>query len=487
MYANQKSIAVLKSIDSLIAHIIDKVHLSSSGTLWDRSGNTIFGLCGLSHGAAGIGLVFLELAQFFRNNSFEWLARMAFQYEKRWYSEHEMNWLDLRKCILSLNDYNQFKAAFVTDQHEFFRSGRYMTAWCHGAPGIGLSRLRAWQLLGNEEYFRDFELAVQKVRETDLTYNLDQTFTLCHGSCGNAELLIEGYRATGQKEYLEDAYRIAEFAIRQKEELGVYISGYAQAGMQEDLSLFMGTAGIGYFFLRLLDPSVPSILLPKIDAPPVKVDSKYKNINISLPELKRRVCSRAYGRTLVAMGDSLPSFSGSSDENIQSELQKVETAASVSKTAAVKDAFQYEKTVRELDMSIESFALVHAELLFGRYEGPLTEDLVLKLSDRVRLVTSQWNWVSEDLTKELQNEPSEVGILLQALPENVKEARLSDFAFAVLSLFGESINLGDAWKSLTDKIEIETGEEAEVHKLFLEQVKQAVDARILVSVEASGR
>ncbi len=40
-------------------------------------------------------------------------------------------------------------------------------------------------------------------------------------------------------------------------------------------------------------------------------------------------------------------------------------------------------------------------------------------------------------------------------------------------------------KALADKIEMETREEeSEVHRLFLEQVKQAVDARILVEVKA---
>jgi hypothetical protein len=246
----------------------------------------------------------------------------------------------------------------------------------------------------------------------------------------------------------------------------------------------MGTAGIGYFFLRLLDPSVPSILLPTIDAPPIRVDPKYKNINISLPELKRRVCSRAYGRTLVALGEHVPSFSENADDNIQVELQTVERTAGVSQSAAVKDALEYEKAVRELDLTIESFALLHAELLFGRYEGPLTDDVILMLSNRVRLVTTQWNWLSDDLSQELQENPSEVFVLLQALPEKIKEIRLSPFAYLVLELFREPCALHDAWDSCKSQIEIENEEEAaEVHRLFIDQIKQAVEARILVEVK----
>jgi hypothetical protein len=443
----------------------------------------IHSLCGLSHGASGLAFAFLELGRYYCNSAFYWLAQQAINYENFHFDSRKQNWPDYRRGMWTQNDTSEHQRHFNNGSWNFFTKPADFFAWCHGAPGIGLTRLRAWQLLGDEEYFRDFERAVQKVREIDLTYNPNRTFTLCHGSCGNAELLLEGYRATGRKEYLEDAYRIAEFAIRQKEELGVYLSGYAQAGMQEDLSLFMGTAGIGYFFLRLLDPSVPSILLPTIDAPPIRVDPKYKNINISLPELKRRVCARAYGRTLVALGGHLASFSDNTDDNIHVELQTVERAAGVSESAAVKDALEYEKAVRELDLTIESFALLHAELLFGRYEGPLTDDVILMLSNRVRLVTTQWNWLSDDLTRELKEKPSEVFVLLQALPEKIKEIRLSPFAYLVLELFREPCTLHDAWGSCKSQIEFDEDEAAEVHRLFIDQIKQAVEARILVEVK----
>lgn len=485
--ALKKASELLTNIDELTGHLIDNCSISRRGLIWDRSVTNILGLCGFSHGASGIAFAFLELSRLFSNMSFSWLAQEILAYENSWFNHEYENWMDLRKGIWTSDNLQEHRTAYVSNQLTFFTAGGNMSAWCHGAPGIGLTRLRAWQLLGDEEYFRDFERAVQKVRENDLTYNPRRTFTLCHGSCGNAELLLEGYRVTGRKEYLEDAYRIAEFAIRQKEELGVYLSGYAQAGMQDDLSLFMGTAGIGYFFLRLLDPSIPSILLPTIDAPPVKVDPKYKNINISLPELKRRVCSRAYGRTLVAMGGNLPSFSEHAYDHIQVELQTVERAAGVSESAAVKDALEYEKIVRELDHSIESFALLHAEMLFGRYEGPLTDEVVLTLSDRVRLVTTQWNWLSDDLAQELQKAPSEVFVLLQALPEKVREIRLSPFAFTVLELFREPVRLDDAWLLCKSQIEMEDEKEAsEAHALFIDQIRQAVEARVLVEAKADG-
>jgi thiopeptide-type bacteriocin biosynthesis protein len=92
--------------------------------------------------------------------------------------------------------------------------------------------------------------------------------------------------------------------------------------------------------------------------------------------------------------------------------------------------------------------------------------------------------VLDDLSQELQEKPSEVFVLLQALPEKIKEIRLSPFAYLVLELFREPCALHDAWDSCKSQIEIENEEEAaEVHRLFIDQIKQAVEARILVEVK----
>ena len=40
----------------------------------------------------------------------------------------------------------------------------YKTFWCHGAPGIALSRLRAYQITGNEVYKEEAEIALNTTR-----------------------------------------------------------------------------------------------------------------------------------------------------------------------------------------------------------------------------------------------------------------------------------------------------------------------------------
>ncbi|MGH7599051.1 MAG: lanthionine synthetase LanC family protein [bacterium] len=132
-----------------------------------------------------------------------------------------------------------------------------MNAWCHGAPGIGLSRLRAFELLKKEEYADAARVAIQTTLEAEskLKNNCEEvaarSYTLCHGSGGNAELFLEAYKIFGNEKYLLLAEKVALQTLAHGKMNHGYISGYGRAGTQKDLSLFMGKAGVGYFYLRV--------------------------------------------------------------------------------------------------------------------------------------------------------------------------------------------------------------------------------------------
>jgi lantibiotic biosynthesis protein len=64
----------------------------------------------------------------------------------------------------------------------------YMSAWCHGAPGIGLARLRAYQLTGNEIYASESRNIVSAtIKSLNIPHG---NYSSCHGLFGNAETLL---------------------------------------------------------------------------------------------------------------------------------------------------------------------------------------------------------------------------------------------------------------------------------------------------------
>src|SRR5262249_31941556 len=126
-------------------------------------------------------------------------AEGAFAYERHWFDPAAGNWPDLRDPEVS-----GMSGVGATDAPAF------MTAWCHGAAGLGLARLRAWELTGEDIYQQDAEPAVAPPLAnlrggTEMSQTND---SLCHGRAGNCETLLYGSHLLGRPEWLRRAEEI---------------------------------------------------------------------------------------------------------------------------------------------------------------------------------------------------------------------------------------------------------------------------------------
>ena len=201
-------------------------------------------LTGLSHGAAGIGLALLELHHASGEPDFAQAAEAAFAYERALYDPQARNWPDLREH--TLNGWLGEAAPSCA------------TLWCHGAPGIALSRLRACELGGRNGCEEEARLALATTTASVHAQLPGGNYSLCHGLAGNTEILLEG-TALLEVDALALAHEVADAGIERYLEtdaqwpLGVFEG-------QSD-SLLVGLAGTAYFYLRLHDPGRPSVLL----------------------------------------------------------------------------------------------------------------------------------------------------------------------------------------------------------------------------------
>jgi hypothetical protein len=204
-------------------------------------------LLGYSHGTAGVAAALIELYELTREPGFEQAARSAFEYERHWFNEGEANWPDLRS----------------QPRRRLPRGVAFSTTWCHGAPGIALSRLRAHRLLGIQDCKTEALVALDTTRrhvESMLGSGMPVDFCLCHGLCGNAEVLYQGYIALKQEfpAGKSVAFRVAAAGIER------YVDGGSPwpcgPGGSSTPALMIGLAGIGQFYLRLYDATLPSVL-----------------------------------------------------------------------------------------------------------------------------------------------------------------------------------------------------------------------------------
>lgn len=260
MYKLFKDTKILELTELLGDELIVTATKESYGWSWDSRANGVISssnnLTGFSHGVAGIGYALLELYNVTREIKFLTAAENAFSYENHWFNELHCNWPDFRMDErISVSNKNKHQET-------------YSSAWCHGAPGIGLSRIRAYDLLKDKKYLKDSNFSINtcvKILQQIInnTSNKFHDFSLCHGLSGICETLLYANQI-----FKDNTYRILA------ESIGFYgITEYLNSGLSwpcgikggETPGLMLGIAGIGNFYLRLFESNKtmnPLIILP---------------------------------------------------------------------------------------------------------------------------------------------------------------------------------------------------------------------------------
>ena len=197
-------------------------------------------MTGISHGNSGIALGLHRAWLSTGDETYRTTAADAIAYERSVFCADAGNWPD-------------FRAPVSTDRRAPRpERQRFMVAWCHGAPGIGLSRVAMIED-GDDPALR---MEIDAAIATTLARGFGKNHSLCHGDLGNIDLLV----AQPHRDALrEDVARVTAMITRTIRDHG-WITG-VPFGV-ESPGLMAGLAGTGYGLLRLFAPSeVPSVLL----------------------------------------------------------------------------------------------------------------------------------------------------------------------------------------------------------------------------------
>jgi lantibiotic biosynthesis protein len=202
-------------------------------------------LTGLAHGGSGYAFALLELYSVTGDPEFLKTGRGAFSYEDTLFSSASGNWPDLRP----------------------FSSGnegpRFVTAWCHGAAGIALARLRALATdpayeEAHEKYARaGVKNTIESLERMMVQWRADTT--LCHGILGLCEILALASGPLKDPSLVQLANDIGGKLLKNYGTEGGWPSGTRDG--RPNPSLMLGDAGLIHHFLRMSYPSIPSILL----------------------------------------------------------------------------------------------------------------------------------------------------------------------------------------------------------------------------------
>jgi lantibiotic modifying enzyme len=226
-------------------HLVEHAVPGPQGLSWPLSspGDGIANLTGFAHGAGGIGWALILLGSLTGREDYLDVGRQAFAYENHHFDDEERDWYDLRASVV-----------------ERSRGRRHFAnVWCNGSAGIGLSRIASWAALGrsDEKILRDAHLALGA---TLRSFRAVRNDSLCHGRCGNAELLLRFARLRGEPAYELEAGVQVQATWQSLEKEQALVPGAATEPLVP--SMMLGLAGYGLHFLRLGHPDlVPSPLM----------------------------------------------------------------------------------------------------------------------------------------------------------------------------------------------------------------------------------
>ncbi|HYP41982.1 MAG TPA: lanthionine synthetase LanC family protein [Chloroflexia bacterium] len=247
--------SLLESAIQLGDQLLEAAERSKAGYSWKTHAKlTGPNLTGFAHGTAGIAHALLALYQATGAMRYRHAAEMAFQYEQQWFDPVVGNWPDLRTATRSARAGK--KGAL-----------RYVAYWCHGAAGMALARLHAYSVLRDVRYKEEALSALKATSNVikDALRSGVSDFSLCHGLAGEGEALQWGFDVLG-KEGMQGLQLALEVANIGAEKFHSNVSQEewpcgCGAGAGQSQGLMLGLAGIGLYYLRLHNASVPSAIL----------------------------------------------------------------------------------------------------------------------------------------------------------------------------------------------------------------------------------
>jgi len=230
--------------------LIDKAVWSAEGVSWPTvEGADHPNLTGFAHGVAGIVTALLEAFALTKDVRYRDMAFQGLQYENAFFDQQQQNWPDFRMKS------QQTTYSFQQDTN----APTCSCAWCHGAPGIALSRLRGYELTQHPALKNEAITAVQTTAK-QLTWEQQLNFSLCHGLAGNAEILLEAADILNVPDWHTQAEAVGRLGQERYRQTDLWTNGLYNSYQIPDFML--GLSGIGYFYLRLSDPAIyRSVLL----------------------------------------------------------------------------------------------------------------------------------------------------------------------------------------------------------------------------------
>lgn len=221
--------------------IVERATRMEAGLGWFTRIETELPITGFSHGAAGIAWALAELFGATGDERYRQTAIEAIRYEHSRFLPEQENWLDTSNSESKPKEQGELTLSM---------------AWCYGAPGIGLARLRSLAHLEHPLVREELNIALKST----LAKGFGRNHSLCHGDLGNLDFVLQTSELLDDDRLRALVREITSSVLASMRRDG-FLCG-VPLGV-ESPALMNGLAGIGFGLLRQAEPErVPSVLAP---------------------------------------------------------------------------------------------------------------------------------------------------------------------------------------------------------------------------------
>lgn len=169
------------------------------------------------------------------------------------YSLQRLNAYDTEHLSLNkkiIDELSLYEDTFYSrDNDNWDKANENRFFWCHGKPGI---------LLRSDKKLNDTDIIAYK--EEALDFEKIKNHSLCHGLLGNLDILLDAIETANTESVVQDFLEV----LQKTSDKG-WVAGL-DSNVDMD-GMMLGMIGIGYTFLRMHNPAIPSILtlnMPKV-------------------------------------------------------------------------------------------------------------------------------------------------------------------------------------------------------------------------------
>ncbi|MBE5320821.1 type 2 lantipeptide synthetase LanM family protein [Pedobacter sp. MR2016-19] len=226
---------VMHKITMTADHLLKNCRDTAQGEgLVPTYGNKV--ITGMSHGASGVAIALMKAFDLTKDERYRATAMAHIDFEEKMYDANAAN-------------YPTYQSTPTEN--------KFITAWCHGAPGIGLTRLIAYQITHDES----LKPQIEKNMQFTTAFSLEHLDHICCGNFGRLDIELEYARFIKDEASIGRIKREAAYIVNrfyENDGFRLFIDAPIKVFSP---GLFVGATGIAYSLLRIGFPDqLPSVL-----------------------------------------------------------------------------------------------------------------------------------------------------------------------------------------------------------------------------------